>query len=151
MKYINTLIAVLAVFTTTTFAAPSTNLVASTTDNLGPWTVAVSGGGSSALSGAKIDSSTVGGEFELGHSAKIVLPAEVGIRQSIGYSDANGSSMDYSTKVFADVTVIRLGNLEADAGVNAGFAYGNQPEVFTAAPEVVARLYLKNDVDLRRC
>lgn len=152
MKYIKTLVGAfvaLALLVTVASAAPSTNTpIAQTSSDLGPWTFSVSGGGSSALSGAKVSSSSIGGEFEIGHSAKIILPAEVGVRQSIGYSDANGSGWDYSTRLFTDVTVIRLGNLEADAGVNAGLSYGNGSEVWTAAPELTGRVYLKKDVDL---
>jgi len=152
MKYIKTLIGTfvtLALFATVASAAPSTNLVATTTDNLGPWTLAVSGQGNTALNNSSTyKSSDVGAEFQIGYNTVVILPAEIGIRQGIGYSDSTGATWNFSTKVFTDLRVIKLGNLEADAGVNVGNTYGNQVGDWTGAPEVIGRLYLKKDVDL---
>jgi hypothetical protein len=152
MKHIKTLVGVfaaLALFATVASAAPSTNLVATTTDTLSPWTFSLSGQGNSTLNNnSTYKSSNVGAEFQLGYITKIVLPAEVGLRQTIGYSDSQGANWNLSTKAFSDWTVIRVGNLEADAGGNFGTSYGNQAGDWTAAPEVVGRLYLKKDVDV---
>jgi hypothetical protein len=152
MKYIKTLVGVfvaLALFATVASAAPSTNLVATTTETLSPWTFSLSGQGNSTLNNnSTYKSSNVGAEFQLGYITKIVLPAEVGLRQTIGYSDSQGANWNLSTKTFSDWTIIRVGNLEADAGGNFGTSYGNQVGDWTAAPEVVGRLYLKKDVDV---
>jgi hypothetical protein len=153
MKYIKTLVGALvatALLVTVASAAPSTNApLATPASDLGQWTLSLSGGGSTALGGdAKDVGSAVGGEFQLGHDAKIILPAEVGLRQSIGYSDVNGSSWLFGTKAYTDWTVLRLGNLQFDAGGNVGLTYGNTTPKWTAAPEIVSRLYLKKDVDV---
>ena len=152
MKLIKTLVgAVVAValFVSTVSAAPSTNSPLTTASgDLGAWSLAVAGGGSSALNNDKLNNSIVGGTLELGHSGDLVLPLEFGVRQAIGYSDANSSVWTFNTAVFNDWTLIKLGNLEFDAGGNVGYAYGNQIPDWTAGPEVAARLYLKKDVDL---
>jgi len=152
MKYIKTLVGVfaaLALFATVATAAPSTNLVATTTETLTPWTFSLSGQGNSTLNNnSTYKSSNVGAEFQLGYITKIVLPAEVGLRQAIGYSDSQGATWNLSTKAFTDLTIVRVGNLEAGAGGNFGTAYGSQTGDWTAAPEVVGRLYLKKDVDV---
>jgi len=151
MKYIKLLVAtiVASLFVSVASAAPSTNLVATTTDNLTPWTFSLSGQGNSTLNNnSTYKNSNIGAEFQLGYITKIVLPAEVGVRQVIGYSDSEGANWNLSTKAFTDFTLIRVGNLEADAGGNIGTTYGNQPGYWTAAPEVVGRLYLKKDVDV---
>lgn len=152
MKYIKTLVGALlatALLVTVATAAPSTNapLATPTSSDLGQWTLSLSGGGSTALGGADKNVSAIGGEFQLGHDAKIILPAEVGLRQSISYADANGASWLFGTKAYTDWTIVKLGNLEFDAGGNIGLTYGNTTPVWTAAPEVVGRLYLKKDVD----
>jgi len=153
MKYIKTLVGALlatALLVTVATAAPSTNapLATPTDSKLGEWTLSLSGGGSTALGGdAKNVGSAIGGEFQLGHDAKIILPAEVGLRQSIGYSDVKGSSWLFGTKAFTDWTIVKFGNVEFDAGGNIGLSYGNTTPKWTAAPEVVGRLYLKKDVD----
>lgn len=152
MKYIKTLVGALlatALLVTVASAAPSTNApLAAPASDLGQWTLSLSGGGSTALGGADKTSSAIGGEFQLGHDAKIILPAEVGLRQSIGYSDVNGSSWLLGTKAYTDWTVLKLGNLQFDAGGNIGLTYGNTTPIWTAAPEIVGRLYLKKDVDV---
>ena len=152
MNYIKLLVTtfVVSLFTTlATSAAPSTNLVVATTDNLGPWTFAVSGQGNSTLdTSVKYKNSDIGAEFQIGYNTTLVFPTEVGLRQSIGYSDASGANWGLSTKAYSDWRVIRLGNLEADAGANVGDSYGTQTGDWTAAPEVVGRVYLKKDVDL---
>ena len=156
MKYIKTLVGAIvavALFVTTVSAAPATN-APSTSGDLGVWSFAVAGGGSSALNNNhQINSSTVGGTFELGHSGEFILPIELGVRQTIGYSDVAATSAaanlwSFKTAVFNDWTLIKLGNVEFDGGANVAYAYGNATPDWTAGPEVVARLYLKKDVDL---
>ncbi len=152
MKYIKLLVATFVaslLVISAASAAPSTNLVATTTDTFTPWTFSLSGQGNSTLNNnSTYKNSNVGAEFQLGYITKIVLPAEVGVRQVIGYSDSQGANWNLSTKAFSDWTLIRLGNLEADAGGNFGTTYGNQPGNWSAAPEIVGRIYLKKDVDV---
>jgi opacity protein-like surface antigen len=151
MKYMKFVLAALvaAALTTTAFAATNAAPVALTpASNLGNWTFSLSGGGSSDLSGGNLNSSAVGGEFELGHSGRFVLPLNAGVRQAVGYSDANGSSWLLGTRVYSDWTLIKLGNLQFDAGVNGGLDYGNRPLHWSVAPEVVGRIYLTKTVDL---
>lgn len=151
MKYVKLMGVLFAtvLFATAVVAAPSTNDPVATADStLGTWTLSLAGNGSANLGGSDIDGSAVGGEFQLGRAVTLVTPAEIGIRQGIGWSDVNGSSWLFSTKAYSDWTVLRLGNLQFDAGGNVGLTYGNTKPVWTAAPEVVARLYLKKDVDV---
>ena len=152
MKYIKTLMASLvavALLSATAVYAADTQLTTSSTGYTpGPWTFSLSGAGSSALDQARLTRSTVGGEFEIGHDGNFVLPFNAGIRQSIGYSDATADQWALSTKVYSDWTLIKLGSLEADAGGNVGLSYGSQVGDWTAAPEVVARLYLTKYADV---
>lgn len=152
MKYIKTLVGALvatSLFVTAASADPSTNApLAQPSGDLGSWTLSLSGQGASALNTYKVAHSTIGGEFQIGHSGQFILPLEAGVRQGIGYSDAGGANWALATKVYSDWTLIKLGNLEFDTGANAGLSYGNQPFDWSAAPEVVTRLYLKKDVDL---
>jgi hypothetical protein len=150
MKFVMAAIVAAVLLTTTTFAAtdPAPVKLTAPASDLGQWTLSLSGVGASALNGSKLNNSTVGGEFELGHSGKFILPLDAGVRQGVGYSDANGSSWQLSTHVFSDWRVVKLGNLELGAGGNVGLSYANQPLKWEASPEVVTRLYLKRDVDL---
>ncbi len=149
MKYIKFVLAALVaatLLTTTTLAATNAAVVATPASDLGPWTLSLGGGGTTTLGG---DSDTaVGAQFELGHDGKLVLPLTAGVRQGIAWSESEGSDWQFSTRLFSDWTLIRLGSFEIDAGGNAGLNYGTSAEPkWTAAPEVVARLYLKNDID----
>jgi hypothetical protein len=148
MKYIKMLISTLSValVSTVVYAAPSTNLPLVASSELSPWTLSVSGGGSSALVNDK--NSVVGTQFQVGYLSKFVLPVEFGLRQNIGYSGGNGSSWVCSTKIYSDWTVLKLGNFQVDGGVNVGPAYGNTTLTWTISPEVVTRLYLTKTVDL---
>ena len=152
MKYIKTLVVTgvlfAAVLATAVSAAPSTNAPLAQPTAWTPWSLSLSGAGSSALSDATVNNSTVGGQFQLGRDVKVVFPAEIGLRQGISYSDVNSSTWLLSSKVYSDWRIIRVGNFEIDAGGNIGIQYGNQPLKWQATPEVVARVYLKKDVDV---
>ena len=152
MKYIKTLVGAfvaIALLSVSAVSAAGTSTNASSSDVLGPWTFSLSGGGSSAINNDKSTSSTVGGEFELGHKGNLILPLEAGVRQSINYSDVTkGSEWLLSTRAYSDWRLVKLGVLEADAGGNVGPNYGDQKLSWTAAPELVGRIYLKKDVNL---
>lgn len=147
-KSLGVLLAITALFAITAGAAPTNAPVATATPTLGPWTLSVEGGGSTALTGDK--DSVVGATFELGHDGKFVVPFVGGLRQSIGWEDSDGANWAFGTKLFADVPVLKLGkNVQVDVGGNVGLLYGTEREtLWTISPEVVARLYLKKDVDL---
>jgi len=152
MKYIKTLVGAFlaaALFATAAVAAPSTNApLVSPPASLGEWTLSLAGGGSTAFNGTDTDATVVGGEFQIGHAGKLILPLEAGVRQSIGYANDGGSSWLLSTRVYSDWVLFKYGNLQLDAGGNVGVVYGNTTLKWVAAPEVVGRLYLKKDVDL---
>lgn len=149
MKYVKWLVSSFitsVLFTSVAFAAPSTNAPVVKSDDLGSWTLSLSGAGSTVTK-ASSDTS-VGGELSLGHTGKLILPIEVGVRQGIAYQSANSEKYDFSTKGFADIAVLKLGNLETDGGANFGINYGATRPNLTVAPEGVLRLYLKKDVDI---
>ena len=152
MKYIKTLVGAfvaLALLATSVQAAPSTNTVSQVASDLGLWTFALSGQGNSTINNTSTKvSSNIGAEFQLGYNTIVITPAEIGVRQGIGYADGNGASWAFSTKLYSDWKIIRVGNLEAAAGANVGAIYGSNPISYTASPEVVGRVYLKKDVNL---
>ena len=150
MKYIKTILGVLfASVLLTTVATAATNEIATKDVDKDYWTFGFSGGGVSDLGGNKLNNSSLQGDLSLGRSGKFVLPLEIGVRQGFGYSDASGADWKFSTKLYSDWTLIKLGNFEFDAGGNAGLTYGTHKEpVWTAAPEGIVRFYLKKDVDL---
>lgn len=149
MKSIKTVLGVLlatALFAFTTGAATNAPVVTQTPVATSDWTLSLSGAGS-----VGVDSdadAAFGTEFELGHDGKLILPFNGGIRQGIAWSDTDGSAWNFSTKLFADVPVLRLGSVQFDVGANVGALYGDTDTVWTAAPEAVVRLYLKEDVDV---
>jgi len=153
MKYLKTLLGVLfacSLFTVTalgqTTNAPSTDgVLASPASGLGDWTLSLSGNGSVPTKGDAPD--VFGGQIAIGHLGQLVLPIEVGVRQSAAYSSGDAGTL-LSTKPFIDWTLLKFGSLEFDLGGNFGVTYGNTPLTWTAAPEGVVRLYLKRDVDL---
>jgi opacity protein-like surface antigen len=151
MKYMKLLGVLVAsvLLATSVVAAPATNAPAADS-GLGQWTLSLSGAGSTSLtSDSKYDSSAVGAQFELGHDGKFILPLTAGVRQGVAWGDSDGSEWQFTTRVFNDWTLIRLGNLQLDAGGNVGLNYGTKGEPrWVAAPEVVGRLYLKKDVDM---
>ena len=150
MKYIKTILGVLfASVLLTTVATAATNEIATKDVDKDHWTFSFAGGGASDLGGGTLNSSTIQGDLSIGRTGRLVLPLEVGVRQGFGYSDVNGATWRFSTKLYSDWTLVRLGNLQLDAGGNVGALYGTRAEPsWVAAPEVVTRLYLKKDVDL---
>jgi hypothetical protein len=149
MRYIKFALAALfaaALLTTTTLAATNTTVVAAPASDLGQWTFSLGGGGTTTL-GAGSDTA-VGVQFELGHDEKLLLPLTAGLRQGVAWDESDGSNWKFSTRLFSDWTVLRLGNIQLDVGGNTGLNYGTTgAPKWVAAPEVVGRLYLKEDID----
>ncbi len=143
-------------------------VVPQTVINDGIWRFSLSGQGATATDNTKGNSSVIGAGFELGREVTLGLPGELGIRQDIGFSDASslevvkvkvkgkettkteevgGSDIDLGTKLYYDWRLFRLGNVEFDAGGNAGALYGNRTLDWQTSPEVVARVFLTKDVN----
>lgn len=159
MKYIKTIVSSLfavVLMATTAFSAEP-----------GQWNVTLGGSGASTV---KSTSTTFGTELGVGHTGNFLLPFEAGVRQSFSYASGRteavgstrsseegpsttvysriGNSLVGSTRLYSDFTVLPLGNLQVAAGLSGGANYGNSALVWTAGPEVVARLFLKSDVYL---
>lgn len=150
MKYMKFTLAALvaaALLSTTTFAATTAVApVAPTGHDLGQWSLSLSG--NSTVTTATPSTVVGGAEFALGHTGDLVLPLELGVRQGIGYTSGNGHNWAFGTKAYVDWTLVKLGNLEFDGGLNGGATYGNTALAWTVAPEAVARLWLKRDVNV---
>ena len=133
-------------FTIAAVAAPSTNAPIVKGLDASQWTLSLAGAGSTQTTGNS--DSTFGGELSLGHTGKLILPIEAGVRQGFGYSSSNTEKYSFSTRGFTDFTLLKLGNLEFDGGASLGTGYGATRLNLTAGPEAVLRLYLKKDVDV---
>lgn len=129
-----------------TAAGAATNaLVAKATDTADQWSFTLSGNGSTTTQGDA--ESLFGTTLSLGHTGKLILPLEAGIRQSVSF---NGKDEDvfFTTRLYSDWTLFRYGSFEFLGGGSVGIDYGNQSLVWRAAPEVETRLWLKSDVYL---
>lgn len=142
MKYIKT---VLGALFATVLLATSTFAADSAAKPTGQWTLSLDGSG--AVTTTTPSTFNGGLELSLGHTGELILPLEVGVRQGVGYSNGEGDNWALNTKLYSDWTLIKLGNLEFDAGINGGVAYGNQPLAWSFAPEAIARLWLLKDVN----
>ena len=111
------------------------------------WTLSLGGGGATTTTGDF--QSAFGLNFQLGHTDKIIIPGEVGLRQGIGWSstpDKSGSDWLLSTAVYQDWKLLSYKSLDLYAGGNVALGYGNTTPRWSAGPEVEARLWLKKDV-----
>jgi hypothetical protein len=148
MKYIKPAVlgVLFAVLFSITSAFAASAPIAPTGHDLGQWSLSLSGAG--AVTTATPSHLNAGVNLELGHTGDLILPLEFGVRQGLGYG-ADGSSSDwsFSTHLYNDWTLVKLGNLEFDAGVNGGVTYGNTPLAWSVAPEAVARLWLLKNVN----
>lgn len=152
---------------TSAFAATTNAPVAVTTATVAPtanaWVMTLGGAGATTTTADSY--TTFGINASLGRTMQIVLPAEVGVRQSIGYASgrdaytvcagnsclsypATDSSVLFTTKVYVDWTLISFFNKKVDvyAGANAGATYGNTEMRWTAAPEIGVDVWLAKNV-----
>lgn len=106
------------------------------------WVVSLGGAGSTATIGDH--NTSVGVDLSVGRTGNLLLPLEAGVRQSFSYD----STAVYSTKLYADWTVLSVANNAVDVfvGGNAGLTYGDIQSVWTAAPEAGLRWWVKKDV-----
>jgi hypothetical protein len=126
--------------TVATVKAPAQSLQAES------WTLTLGGAGATTTSG---DSQTaVGVNVALGHTGHLLLPLELGVRQSLSYASNDGGNVVADTHLFSDWTLFTVKKVQLFAGGNAGATYGNTPLTWDVAPEVGVRYLLKKDVDL---
>lgn len=124
----------------------STNAVVVTEASAEKWTVSLGGAGQTVTTG---DNATAfGAELSIGRTGHLILPLEVGVRQGVSY-DGDNSTVFY-TKLYSDWTVLSLAQNTLDffGGANVGLTYGDVQAIWTAAPEVGLRWWLKKDVAL---
>jgi hypothetical protein len=103
------------------------------------WNLTLSGNGNTTL--GSDGGSVIGANVGLGHSGKLLLPIEGGVRQGFGYS-TDGDNAVFETKLYLDVFPVKFNRFELGAGLNTGAIYGNLPVVYSAAPEGVVRFWL---------
>lgn len=105
------------------------------------WVLAVQGGGATQTkSGGTSAFST---ELALGHTGFLLLPIEAGVRQSFSYG---GGNTIMSTRAYSDWTVLTYKKFDVFVGANLGAKYGNTAFTWTAAPELGARYWIKENI-----
>ncbi len=186
LKYIGAITALIlsvacvsAQSTTTETNSPSSISIEKSSVNQGLWRFSLNGRGVANITTPATvnDNSTYGSEIEIGHSLKLGLPGEIGIRQDFNYSETtvnsvsvtsvpsgppccsvgspttiNGksttSNLQFGTKLFYDWQLFRVGNLAIDAGVNGGAYYGSGQSLdWQTSPEVDVRIFLTKNVN----
>lgn len=113
------------------------------------WTVSLGGSGGSALSGDS--EAAFGVTVDVGHTGYLLLPFQVGMRQSFSYGDTEntGSQTLLDTKLYWDTTLYTIAKkVDIFLGGNVGIRYGNTTLLWEAAPEAGLRWLLKDDVSI---
>lgn len=143
MKKLITL--VLLTLTASSVFSGQTNAVASVNNASDEaWVVSLGGAGSTTTTG---DTKTaLGADLSIGRTGHLLLPIEVGLRQSAAWS--SDSSGVYSTRAYSDFTVLSIAQntLDVFVGANIGITYGDVQSFWTAAPEAGLRWWVKKDV-----
>ena len=126
------------------FSADTNAVAAAKMESGEAWVVSLGGAGSTATSGNA--TTAFGVDISVGHTGYLLLPIEVGVRQTVAWS--NDDSGVYSTRLYSDWTVLSMAQntLDVFAGANVGLTYGDVQSFWTAAPEVGARWWVKKDV-----
>ena len=108
----------------------------------GPWELELSG---SAVNGNKFNGVSAAANVSLGYF--ILDQLELGVRQSISYTDIGPKNLDGSTRVAADFH-LPLGDQNQFVpfvGVNLGYVYGdNVADTWAAAPEGGIKVFVNN-------
>jgi len=141
IKSLGVLLATTALFAITAGAATNAPVVTAT-DPANQWSLTLSGNGSTTTQGDA--ESLFGTTVSLGHTGKLILPLEAGVRQSVSFNGVDGDVF-LTTRLYADWTLVRYKSFELLGGASVGIDYGNQSLVWRAAPEVETRLWLKSD------
>lgn len=105
------------------------------------WTLTLAGVGSTTVNADA--TSVFGGQIGLGHEATILLPGEIGVRQTFAYSDESTLG---NTTVYSDWTVLEIRALEFQVGGNVGITYGDTTALWTVSPEAIVKYNIKDDV-----
>lgn len=107
------------------------------------WVMTLGGVGSTATAGDK--ESVFGIDMSLGRTGKLLFPIEGGIRQTVSFANDNNVA---TTKLYMDWDVLKVKWFDLFVGGNFGCSYGNTTLVWSAAPEVGVRAWVKKDVAL---
>ena len=122
--------------------AADTNTVAAASDEA--WVVSLGGVGSTATTGNT--TTAFGVDLSVGRTGHLLLPIEVGVRQSVAWS--SDDSGVYSTRLYSDWTVLSVAQktLDVFVGANVGITYGDVQSFWNASPEAGLRWWVKKDV-----
>lgn len=134
-------LAVAALLTTTAMAANTNSTFAPD-----QWRMSLAGSGTVQTEGPA--DAAVGLTLSLAREVTVVIPSELGVRQGIGWANVpndNAGTWGFSTTVFNDWRIFRIGSVELLAGGRIGAAYGNAPMSWAGGPEVEARLWMTKD------
>jgi hypothetical protein len=105
----------------------------------GDWELTLSGNGAN---GPDFDGISFAAAAGLGYF--VADQFEVGVKQTIGYSDLAGSDLNGSTRVFGDFH-FDFGVWQPYLGANIGYAYGDSvSDSFFAAPEGGVKYFLND-------
>jgi hypothetical protein len=126
----------------TFFGTQSARAVDTTTE--GGWEFTLSGVGSS---NQDVDAGNASVEGSVGLFLGSML--EIGLRQSVGYIDANaGTAVNASSRGFVDLQ-FNLGRFAPFVGANVGYIYGEGVhDTMAAGPEAGLKLYLGESSDV---
>ena len=148
MKLVKTLLGVLfasALFTVTAIGAANAPVVDPGPPHSDLWKMTLAGSG--AVQTQSPSDAAVGLTLGLSRNVTVLVPAEFGVRQSVGWADVNqGSTWLFTTTVFNDWRIVKVGNVELLAGGRIGPTYGNTTTTWAGGPEAEARLWMKKDV-----
>jgi len=88
---------------------------------------------------------TFGVDLALGITGNLILPNEIGVRQSFAYAN---DDVTLNTRLYYDTTLLTIEkvNLDLFIGGAVGLEYGNQKPSWEIAPEAGLRWWLKEDV-----
>lgn len=117
------------------------------------WILTLSGSGTSGLQSKNdlpsgITDTALGVNVGIGRTGKLLLPIEGGARQGFSWASENDAKI-FDTQLYFDAFPVKFKRFELGAGVNVGATYGNTPIVYSAGPEAVARIWIKDDVGIQ--
>ena len=133
---------VAATLLTTTALAATTNETLFQPDQ---WTMSLAGSGT--IQTESPSDAAIGATLSLGRKVQVVIPSELGVRQTVAWADVNqGSTWAFNTTLYNDWRIVKVGNVEILAGARIGTTYGNTPMTWAGGPEAEVRLWMKKDV-----
>lgn len=115
---------------------------ATTNDTDSQWALTLAGNG---ITTTTSDSqSHFGAELGIGRTGTLWFPLEAGVRQTV----ALGDYTLFDTRVYSDWTILTHKKFDLSVGANLGVTYGDTVAIWSAAPEVVAKYWVKKDVSI---